>query len=818
MLQRLRWVLVICFVISVSMGGALWAGRIPETEERVDNETPAAQWIWLDQAGPVNSWVSFRKTFDLPFAPEQAVARIAADSKYWLWVNGRLVVFDGSMPRGPVGQGTYYDTVDLEKYLREGQNTVAILVWYWGRTANGHVDSGQGGLFFDAQMTGAEELASAVLVSDASWKVSEHPGYDRGVQPGLRLFPQWDISYSARTGEPFAGWQGARFDDSLWPSATVKGPEDSAPWGGFQERPIPLLRFSSLRNYENESVMPAQGQGGDTPIKAALPYAMQVTPFFRVRAPAGETITITADSTHAQVGEWSAMQTTYVTTGGEQEFESLGWMAGEEIWYYIPSNVEIISLGYRESRYPAVQTGSFVSNDAFFNTLWQKAARGVAVNLREDIMDCPDRERGPWIGDAVNDAFIGVYVFDSSWWSLVEQTYARFGLRPDLKDGSLLTIQPSEVPLELPMQNLAAIAGLWRNQYMYTGQPEIIRSVYRALKNYVLSWKIQEDGLVAREIGDWDWFDWGDSVDAELLTNSWYSLALDSLIHMASIAGDIDTSELIRRQNSIADNFERFWDEEGKAYRSPVFRGTQVFDERGNALAIIAGLVPVGHQAAVAQILRREQNASPYMELYVLEAMYQLGDAAGAEARMKERYAGMVQAPGSTLWEDWYLEPVPGRTMNSSTTVDHGWSGGPLYVLSAYGMGLRPLEPGWTRFSFEPQISVLTSVQADVPVPQGTISASVERKGSVTALSLASPIGTLAEVAIPWGEDEPQVSINGTVFTWQDLPGPDLPGVSRGRVTPAIRYLVLEPGQWEVVVTATGYKTDAASGTGVSGE
>ena len=64
-----------------------------------------------------NVWQCFRNTFDLSVKPSTAIARIAVDSKYWLWVNGRLVVFEGGLKRGPNPQDTYYDQVDIAKYL-----------------------------------------------------------------------------------------------------------------------------------------------------------------------------------------------------------------------------------------------------------------------------------------------------------------------------------------------------------------------------------------------------------------------------------------------------------------------------------------------------------------------------------------------------------------------------------------------------------------------------------------------------------------------------------------------------------------------------
>lgn len=50
----------------------------------------------------------------LTSAPASAIAQIAADSKYWLWINGKLAVFEGGLKRGPNRTDTYYDEIDLK--------------------------------------------------------------------------------------------------------------------------------------------------------------------------------------------------------------------------------------------------------------------------------------------------------------------------------------------------------------------------------------------------------------------------------------------------------------------------------------------------------------------------------------------------------------------------------------------------------------------------------------------------------------------------------------------------------------------------------
>lgn len=48
-----------------------------------------------------NTWQNFRKELELNSVPDQAIAKIACDSKYWLWVNGEMAVFEGQVKRGP---------------------------------------------------------------------------------------------------------------------------------------------------------------------------------------------------------------------------------------------------------------------------------------------------------------------------------------------------------------------------------------------------------------------------------------------------------------------------------------------------------------------------------------------------------------------------------------------------------------------------------------------------------------------------------------------------------------------------------------------
>jgi|GEM_PF-517598 len=719
------------------------------TEARTVHSTSAhaavnwsAQWIWAN-TDTANQWVTLRKTVTLSSVPSTVITDIAADTKYWLFINGSLVIFEGGLKRGPNPNDTYYDEKDIAPYLTTGTNTIAALVWHFGKSGFSHKDSGAAGFLFQ----------SAIATSDTSWKAIVHPGYTNdtsGSQPNSRL-AESNVTYDARNAGAMTNWQATGYTDSGWANATNKGAAGAAPWNALVVRPIPLFRYTALEQYTNNSAIPTNGKDA-TPIVMNLPSNLQVTPYLKVTAPAGAVIGIQTD--HYTDGGDNNVRATYTTTGGTQEFDSLGWMSGTAVQYTIPSSVQIVALGFHESGYDTAFTGSFTSNDSFFNTLWTKSERTVYLNLRDNFMDCPTRERAQWWGDAVNDQLQGFYAFDPKFYQLGNKAISEL-VNWQRGNGTLYSPVPSgNWNSELPVQMLASIWSFW-NYYLYTGDSSVVATTYSHVKAYMNLWSLDSDGLVNHRAGDWDWEDWGSNIDARVLDNSWYALALDTTIKLANLTGNSgDVAAWQSKQSSIANNFNRvLWNTTNHEYRSPGYTGDT--DDRANAMAVVTGFATTATYANVQNVLRTHQNASPYMEFYVLKALYQMGDASDAEARMRSRYASEVSDPGYTVWELW---------SKGGGTDNHGWAAGPMYALSAYAAGVQPTQPGYAQYTVQPQPGDLTSIDQTVPTIKGNIGVAL-RIPTATHLTLGvtSPSNTTAKISIPLhGMTNVTITANGT--------------------------------------------------------
>lgn len=53
------------------------------------------KWIWKNGENDENTWMNFVKKLNLDCDPENAAAKIAVDSKYWLWTVPTESVYNG---------------------------------------------------------------------------------------------------------------------------------------------------------------------------------------------------------------------------------------------------------------------------------------------------------------------------------------------------------------------------------------------------------------------------------------------------------------------------------------------------------------------------------------------------------------------------------------------------------------------------------------------------------------------------------------------------------------------------------------------------
>ena len=683
--------------------------------DNFDQNSSRAKWITAsvsDSTDAPNTWMSFEKTVVLDKVPSEAIARIGADSKYWLKINGHQVVFEGGLKRGPEPGAGYYDEIDVAEYLHVGENTIDVLLWFFGKDGFSHVSSGKAGLIFSLENNGLE------VVSDSSWLCCVRPEYSTSGEP----YPNYRLSES-----------NIRYDSTVpqpqMQNATELGTWGDAPWGKMLPRPIPMWKDFGVKTGELI-------RKGDTTI-LKLPYNMQMTPIIKVSDEVGESL-VHIQTDHSKSGRTHCIRAEYITGKGEQTYESLGWMNGQQIMVIAPGNVQVQEISYRETGYNTELEGTFNCSDPFYNLFWEKAMRTLYVNMRDNFFDCPDRERAQWWGDVVVLMGECFYSYSTSTHALMKKAIDELCAH-QAEDGTLHSPIPGVYTKELPGQMLASVGkyGFW-NYYMNTGDLETIRNAYPAVKRYLDVWETDSTGLTVYRKGGWSWGDWGDNKDRALIQAGWHHLALEGAASMADALGyDADAEGFRATMAKVAAGFNACWT--GTEYRHPDY--DKLTDDRVQALAVLSGIAGEEKYPQIIEFLKKTEHASPYFEKYVMEALFKMGEGEYAMERCSRRFDEMVNHPDyTTLFEGWEI----GSSKYGGGTTNHAWSGGAITVIGAELCGIKPVDPGYKKFEVRPQIAGIEELSLEFPTVKGHVSYSHKVDGKDIRFTVTVPRGTKA--------------------------------------------------------------------------
>lgn len=700
-----------------------------------------ANWIWTESCAE-DSYVAFRKTFTLEQAVPTATAFISAADKYVLWVNGELVVLDGSLKRGPTPYDSYYDTVELTN-LKQGENTIALLVAFNGRSGDGSIvpvlvdeegdEYTQAGLIFELDAGGT------TICSDSSWKAARHTGYKNRVTAGAdypgysqsSMLAERNVYFDAR--DDLGDFMAEGYNDSEWEDATPVSKAGDLPFGDLYSAMIQPIRFQDIVDFSNSASYVGTPLTQDTTLVLDLPGNIQFTPYFELEAPAGKKLTFYTD-TYTDKQELPNFKDTYVTAEGTQRYENYPWRSGSKLIIEAEAGVTFTRLGYRASGFNGEQVGSFTSSDPGLDQLWQESLNTLAICMRDTYMDCPERERGPYMGDASNEIDAALYSYDQGGLDLTKKAILAC-VAWTRTDGAIPSRAPSVKPQEIPNQSLIFMTSVY-HYWLHSGDRETAEAYCNAFLNYLRLVEM-ENGLPVYRDGSWTWDDWGDRIDTQLLQTGIYYYALNVTKSLADDLGITEGTEfLAERMDSMRENWRAvYYTEEG--FKSP---DSKYVDDRANAMLALSGLAGEKDWPLITDVIMSTYQASPFIEKYVLEALCVMGRIDLALQRMRDRYAPMLKDEYDTLWE----------TFDGETgTVNHGWTAAPLYILSKYAAGIRPTQAGFEAYEIAPG-NELDSFHCTVWTPKGEITAELETAAAEKTLTVTA-IDAAGTIIVPEG-------------------------------------------------------------------
>ncbi len=743
-----------------------------------------AEWIWTEGDGKEeNAFCYFRSEFDLSGPASGLRVYITADTRYQLFINGHFVG-RGVPPTQPYLQ--YYDQHPVDDYLRAGTNGIGVLVNHLGTWPDA-----RGGLL--AELTDAD--GEVVAATGPDWRVRRARAYAGGTYRfRMNAVTPFQEHYDARRAPD--GWNETGHDDADWQPANVLGPPPLAgPWTRLLPRDIPHMTEGPVlperveRVEESLDIM-TRSRSGDLSVGLSTPgkpleYA-RVDGADNLLRSDGQTVCqcSTAHEDGSMDGiydpcivlDFGKVLTGYPSiqldgieggkveigyaerlidgrfnnalegqfadccymTDGPLTYQPFTWKAFRYLklrFRSCPEPVRIRSVEAVVSTYPYQERGSFKSDDAELNAVFDMSRRTIRLCSNEFLMDTPWREQAQWLGDVAAVTLGGIYACFGD--AEMPGKFLRQTAANRYPTGLLHNISnrvDHSWHWTIFDYSLWWIMALW-NHYLYTGDERWIHRLYPTASGILQAGLlyVNDTGLL-EDVPYWVFIDWADvETDGECapLNAIWYG-ALEALRKMAQMKQDDYTVALCERHMAaVKESFQdRFFDPERGCLADARVEGqlSPKTSEHANMAAVLWGLCDDEVARDIIRGFYEDRSVSyteaqPFFTSVVLRALDRVGRFDLALRLVRRRWGRRFADRGFTstpeewtingTWRDGSFKPI-------MRTLSHAWSAFPAEFLIKHLAGIEILEPGCSRVRARPR-DVQFNYTAAFPTPHGPV-------------------------------------------------------------------------------------------------
>lgn len=453
-----------------------------------------------------------------------------------------------------------------------------------------------------------------------------------------------------------------------------------------------------------------------------------------------------------------------VLPGGLQEVELFHPRGGRFVQIAIrpggPGAVVLHGVSVRDHQVPVARDGSFSSPDPVFAWTWEASYRTLQACVEDAFLDCPWRERGTYLGDAlVETATLAAFSRDRSvarrTLHLFAQSQLANGLMQDCapaynRDGyadfSLIWVLFLHRLWEIE-GDLDEVAGLWDVAVRVLDSPAL---------------QPGEDSLVTPQVGCF--IDWGVAkadrdAAGNACVNAFRIRALACAAELADALGRGAEAAALRaaRTRAVEAFRARLWLADQGRFARRLHDGRPDGDGlalHANALALAFGIADEEQEPTVLAHVERglEANLSRcvagvedgYLELYflsyALEGLYRHGRVELAERVMRGHWGHMRERGAWTIWE------CLRRGGSGAGSLCHAWSTTPVRWFHERILGVRPLRAGDPSQILVAPESALDWAEGVVPHPAGAIRVSWRRDGDRLRIEAQAPAGVTLRV------------------------------------------------------------------------
>lgn len=623
-----------------------------------------ARWIWVEKDSKPDTYGEFYDEF--LWEGEETDCLLSCDGDYTLFINGNYVA---SNQYGDYEWYKSYDTVNITRYLKKGKNSIAVLVWHFGRDSQRYIHA-NAGLIFEVKSQGR-----VLLASGENTRARYSKTYKQGLQKLVTRQLGFSFAYDA-------------MQEDMW---TVSGNGFSLATAvekncTFIPRPVQKLKL--LERVHGRVICEENNRylvdlGKETVGLATLKFHSP-TPQ-NIRVDWGEDL----QNGHVRRRiEHRDFSFDYVAKAGKNVYTNYMLRIGcRYLEVYTETPIEIEYIGLIPQVYP-VKENTFKPSNATDRKIYEACVNTLKLCMMEHYVDTPWREQCLYVYDSRNQALCGYHVFDDG-----NADYVRANLKlvsQDRREDGLLAIcYPCGMDLTIPSFSLYYFMQV--NEYLrYTGDISIAEEIYGKLMS-VLQVFIdnRKDGVLLKFEGEnhWNFYDWSPYLDGELhgtedaipdfMINVLFILALENLREIdeklgKTFAYDTLLQESKQRTKAV------FFDKTAGVYSMTA--GGNEYTVLCNALAVLAGLTSQQESEKICEkIVNGElHDCSLSMKIFKYDALLFTDKVKYKGWILDEirREYGKMTEQGNTVWET-----IDGASaFDNAGSLCHGWSAVPIYI------------------------------------------------------------------------------------------------------------------------------------------
>jgi len=735
-----------------------------------------AGWIQASEGSAKDFGVTyFRKAFILESMPKQLVIHTSGDMRYQLFVNGKQV---SNGPQTGDLRHWYYETTDIEPYLKLGKNLISASVLNYGSHPPDARLSIQTGF-----LLAADDIKFRFLNTNETWKALQTKAYFEN----LVTKDQINGYYGGGSREKVDGrllewgWEKPEYNDTFWnyalkiENAYAKTCIWASRWK-LTPRTLPLeelesFRFLSVRRAEGVQIpagFPKQKVAvtipRNTKAMLLLDFGKETTAFPILEISGGENAVLKMRYSEAgyinlKTKEKGNRNETegksfpgyfdqFTADGGkERTYRPFHWRAFRYLVLEIETQAtDLIIQDIRAefSGYPFRKKSGFSLSGGKEDTSLIRQMMDVSLYTtrlcaHDTYIDCPYYEESQFEGDTRIEALISYLNFGDA--RLGKNAIEQFAW--SLNDEGFLSARyPTNSYYFIPNFSLYWI-GMLHDYMMYVGDKEFIQSmlpVSRHILQYFYGLQ-RPDGLFRKgayhNFTDWS-FQNGEAPSDE----NGYSSVADLHILMAlqwakdleKFAGSADyQSKYETTALQLSSNIRKqYWDaDKGLIKNTP---SGSTFSQHANSLAVLTGVVEGEHAKILMKTVLRSENmtkATLYWSFYVFEALQKSG--LGQEYFQNLGVWKEALDAGVSTWPETGLK---------SRSECHGWGGSPAFHFPSLVAGIRPTAAGFKEIEIEPNLEGSTELKTSIPHPDGQISMALSGKGKLYQAEIEIPKNT----------------------------------------------------------------------------